>query len=57
MNQVFLDAAFAIALSCPKDEYHKTAVSIAEKLEADTTQIVTTRAVMLEIGNALTKVK
>jgi predicted nucleic acid-binding protein len=55
MNEVFLDAAYAIALSSPKDQYHDAAMVIAEKLEADRTQIVTTRAVMLEIGNALSK--
>ncbi len=54
-TEVFLDAAYAIALSVPKDSYHKRAVSLADELEASKTRLVTTRAVMLEIGNALSK--
>ncbi|HEX9975089.1 MAG TPA: type II toxin-antitoxin system VapC family toxin [bacterium] len=55
MSEVFLDAAYAIALSSPTDQYHKRAKALAEQLEADGTQLVTTRAVVLEIGNALAK--
>jgi predicted nucleic acid-binding protein len=54
-TEVFLDAAYAIALSVPKDSYHQRAVFLADELEASKTRLVTTRAVMLEIGNALSK--
>ena len=54
-TEVFLDAAYAIALSVPKDSYHRRAVLLADELEASKTRLVTTRAVMLEIGNALSK--
>ena len=54
-TEVFLDAAYAIALSVPKDSYHQRAVLLADELEASKTRLVTTRAVMLEIGNALSK--
>jgi len=54
-SEVFLDAAYAIALSVPKDSYHQRAVLLADELEASKTRLVTTRAVMLEIGNALSK--
>ncbi|MEW6619903.1 MAG: type II toxin-antitoxin system VapC family toxin [bacterium] len=57
MSKVFLDTAYAIALSSPNDEQHKKAVQIAEQLEADATKLVTTRAVILEIGNALAKLR
>lgn len=53
--KVFLDAAYAIALSVPKDHYHARAVSLADELEVLKIRMVTTRAVMLEIGNALSK--
>jgi predicted nucleic acid-binding protein len=53
VNEVFLDTAFAIALSSPKDAHHELAVQISEQLEADETRLVTTRAVIIEIGNAL----
>ncbi len=54
-TEIFLDAAYAIALSVPKDSYHQRAVLLADELEASKTRLVTTRAVMLEIGNALSK--
>lgn len=57
MNNVFLDAAYAIALSAPNDQYHERAVTLAEQLEAYGSQLITTRAVMLEIGNALAKLR
>lgn len=56
-TEVFLDAAYAIALSAPKDLYHQRAVILAEELEAAKTKLITTHAVMLEIGNALSKQK
>ncbi|MDZ7289156.1 MAG: PIN domain-containing protein [candidate division KSB1 bacterium] len=55
LNEVFLDAAYAIALAAPSDQYHERAKALAEQLEADETRLITTRAVALEIGNALAK--
>ena len=55
VNEAFLDAAFAIALSSPGDQFHARAVELAERMEREGTTIVTTRAVLLEIGNALSK--
>ncbi len=54
-SEVFLDTAYAIALSSPKDEHHEQALRLAEEIEADSVKLVTTRAVILEIGNALAK--
>ena len=53
--EVFLDTAYAIALSSPNDQFHTRAVALVEQLEATGTRLVTTRAVLLEIGNALSK--
>ncbi|MEJ7713206.1 MAG: PIN domain-containing protein [Pyrinomonadaceae bacterium] len=50
---MFLDSAYAIALSSPKDEYHERAVILADQIEAEGAQLITTRAVILEIGDAL----
>lgn len=55
MSEVFLDTAFAIALSSPKDAHHEQAKLISDRLEADATRLITTRAVIIEIGNALAK--
>ena len=53
MTEAFLDTSYAIALSVSSDEHHERAINLAEKLEAAGTGLVTTRAIILEIGNAL----
>jgi predicted nucleic acid-binding protein len=55
LAEAFLDAAYAIALSAPGDQFHVKAEELAEQMEGDSTRIITTRAVLLEIGNALGK--
>lgn len=57
MNKFFLDAAYAIALSAVTDQYHKKAEILAGQIETDAIQMITTRAVVLEIGNALAKLR
>jgi predicted nucleic acid-binding protein len=57
MNKVFLDTSYAVALSAPNDENHPRAEKLADELEADGAQFVTTRAILLEIGNALAKLR
>ncbi len=52
---VFLDSAYAIALAAPTDQLHEIASALAKQLKAERTRLVTTRAVLLEIGNALSK--
>ena len=54
-TEIFLDTAYAIALSSSRDEHHEKALFLADQLEADGTKLITTRAIMLEIGNALSK--
>ena len=56
-NEVFLDTAFAIALSVASDEHHQKALLLADELEAQNVRLVTTRAVLFEIGNALAKLR
>jgi uncharacterized protein len=53
--EVFLDTAYAIALAATSDQLHAKAVALAEKLQTERTRLVTTQAVLLEIGNALAK--
>lgn len=56
-SKVFLDTSFAIAIAIEKDEFHQRAIDLADEIEAGSTQIFTTQAVVLEIGNALSKLK
>lgn len=56
-NEVFLDTAYAIALAASNDEHHEKAILLSEQLERGETWLVTTRAVILEIGNALAKLR
>jgi uncharacterized protein len=55
MLNVFLDTSFAIALSAVTDQNHVRAVQLADQLEINKTRLVTTQAILLEIGNALSK--
>ena len=54
-TEAFLDTAFAIALSSSGDDLHRVALALADELERSPTRIVTTRAVLMEIGNAISK--
>ncbi len=54
-NKVFLDTSYAIALSVESDSNHQRALEIAQSLEASQTKLITTRAILLEIGNSLAK--
>jgi predicted nucleic acid-binding protein len=53
--EVYLDTAYAIALASPRDEHHEKALLLADQLEEDGAKLITTRAIILEIGNALSK--
>ena len=53
MREIFLDTSYAIALSSEKDRFHNKALELADQLEADKSVLITTRPVLLEIGNAL----
>jgi uncharacterized protein len=55
MSMVFLDTSYAIALSAPTDQFHLQAILVADQLEINKTPIVITQAILLEIGNALSK--
>ncbi len=54
-DEVFLDTSYALALSAPTDQYHRRALRLADDLESAKAKLVTTRAVLLEIGNALAR--
>jgi predicted nucleic acid-binding protein len=54
-DEVFLDTSYALALSAPTDQLHGRALQLAGELETAGARLVTTRAVLLEIGNALSK--
>ena len=55
MSKVFLDTSYALALSFQSDASHAKAKQIAIRLVRDRTVLVTTRSILLEIGNALSK--
>lgn len=55
MNEVFLDASYAIALASTKDTHHRRALELAQQLEASQNRLITTQPVVFEIGNALSR--
>lgn len=54
-TEYFLDTSYAIALSSKSDAWHLRALQLAGHLKESRIRLVTTRAVLLEIGNALAK--
>jgi predicted nucleic acid-binding protein len=57
MTRVFLDTSYAVALASPRDHHHSKAVELAGRLERVEARIVTTRGVILEIGNSLSRLR
>jgi uncharacterized protein len=55
--ELFLDASYAIALASSTDQYHERAVELAQRIETEDRRLITSRAVVLEIGNALSKLR
>jgi uncharacterized protein len=56
-NEVFLDSNFAIAVAMPSDQLHAKAAPLARQLLTDKVHVVTTHAVIFQIGNALSKLR
>ncbi|MFY9621016.1 MAG: PIN domain-containing protein [Pyrinomonadaceae bacterium] len=53
MAEAFIDTSFVIALTNKSDQYHAQALELARQF--DNQQLLTTDAVLLEIGNALAR--
>src|SRR5262249_1621392 len=54
-NRLFLDTSYAIALASETDEHHGKAVELSIWIAEQGISMVTTRAVILEIGNSLAR--
>ena len=54
-SRVFLDTGFTIALLSPRDQHHAAALRSAAEIRRQRTRIITSDAVLLEIGAALAK--
>jgi uncharacterized protein len=55
MTTWFIDTGFVIALSAPRDHFHEKARVLAAEIQQSGIQLVTTQAVIFEIGAALSK--
>lgn len=56
-DELFLDSSYAIALAADSDQLHRRAVELAMEIDQSSRRMVTTHAVLLEIGNALSKLR
>jgi predicted nucleic acid-binding protein len=52
MKQVFGDAVYFIALANPKDEYHRQAVALSQRVPGS---LLTTEWVLTEVGDAMSQ--
>lgn len=55
MPPYFVDTAYAIALSDPEDPFHGRARELGSEISANKIPLVTTRAILLEIGSTFAK--
>ncbi|MBC7824650.1 MAG: hypothetical protein H7126_12425 [Candidatus Parcubacteria bacterium] len=53
-DTLFVDTGYVIALINQTDQHHRQALQLADQYEG--TPIVTTDAILLEIGNALSRI-
>ena len=56
-DELLFDTSFAIARASPKDRFHPKAKFWSDKIQSENISIVVTQAVILEIGNALSKLQ
>ena len=52
-DKVFLDTAFILALTSPADQYYEKAKQLSRQIRKEGILLVTTRAVLIEIGDAM----
>ena len=52
-SRVFVDTSFVLALKNERDQYHDQAEDLSKRFE--NSLLITTAAVLLEIGNAMAK--
>lgn len=57
MRGLFVDTSFAVALAYQTDANHLQALAWLQRIQAGRFPLVTTRAVLLEIGNALSRLR
>ncbi|HEU4561906.1 MAG TPA: PIN domain-containing protein [Longimicrobium sp.] len=55
--EVFLDTSFAVALTVASDRHHTQALALADEAVPARAKLVTTAAVVLEIGNSLARAR
>ena len=55
MAEVFLDTSFAIAVTVSADRYHGIARNFARELRASGRALVTTQAVLAEVGDSFSR--
>jgi len=55
MTEVFLDTSFAIGVTVANDRYHETALRLARELRSSRTVLVTTHAILAEIGDSFSR--
>jgi uncharacterized protein len=53
LTELFVDTSFVVALVNKRDQYHEQAVELSLMFESR--PVITTAAVLLEVGNALAK--
>ncbi len=56
-ERLFLDTSFVVALAARADQHHSRAMELSQQIRAAGAHLVTTRAILLEVGNALSRLR
>ena len=56
-SKIFLDTAYAVAVLIEQDQHHAKARKLAVQIKEEKPRLVTTRSVLIEIGNFLAKTR
>lgn len=54
-SKLFMDTSYAVALMSPRDQHHAGATLLLREIEERRIPLVTTRAVIVEMGDSLAK--
>lgn len=55
MNSLFIDTSYVVAAVVKRDQYHEKARALYQHISHESIPLLTTKAVLLEIGNQLSK--
>jgi len=57
LSEIFIDTSYIISLTVLSDSHHQKALALSKKIREEKLSVVTTKAILLELGNAFSTKK